>query len=516
MITISDAFKTSIIGDSRKTASKIIFQIVDTTAMSDASAAVTSEASISQKTQISNGALDMSGKYATFENDYWLLDGSFCLPPKNTETSNESGWWSSLLCGSGGVFSTPQVVTITFSTAHTSLGLTICFDSMTNEYAKDFTVTTYDASNNVLHTVTVTNNTLSKYIWEQGSTNYKKIVISITKWATGYRRARICEVGFGIVEEYTGKQLTSVNIIEEVDTTSNVIPANEMNFTLYNENKKYNIINPSGYYPYLQRKQKVTPYLGVEKATDVFEYVPMGEFYLTEWKSNEGALTATFTARDILDALSQSDYAGATFTSKTLTYIATAIFTACGTTNYSIDTALNSITVSGTLAKMDYRQALQLVAMAGKSVLYSDRTGKVIIKQLSTFALAETISLANMYASPEIKLDKLINTITFDSTAYTYTDPAKPSTEEILSIGIVNSLINDNTIAENVAGWILAEYNKRFLYSVNWRGNPAYETGDILTVEDEFAENKTVTITKQEFTFQGYLNCKTYGKGGGK
>jgi hypothetical protein len=202
---------------------------------------------------------------------------------------------------------------------------------------------------------------------------------------------------------------------------------------------------------------------------------------------------------------------------ETLYDIAEEVIIAAGITNYEIDVALQSITTSGSLAKMKYREALQQIAIAGMAVVYSDRTGKLIIKQLPSIALTETIDFDNVYSSPLIRLDKLINTVYVKSgeTTYTYVDPDKPAAEQTLSVTIESTLFSDATLAENTSAWVITEYKKRFLYEINWRLNPAFECGDIVTVEDDFGEDKTARITKQEFTFAGYLGGKTYGKGGG-
>lgn len=517
MIPVTQQYKDAVYATSRATGAKIIFQIVDVTAQGDASAAVTSEASISKKDQIIDGKTELSGKYATYENNYWKLDGSFVLPPKPTETGYDVGWWSSELSGANGTFVTPQVITLQFATDHSSIGLTIIFDQLTNEYAADFTIQVYDSVDNIIHTETVIGNALSKYLLEQNLSSYRKVVITITKWATGYRRARITEVAFGIVEEYTGSEIIGANVLEEIDTTSNQVSSNEVKFVLDNQSKDFNILNPDGIYPYLQRRQKIQPYIGIEKADTTLENIPMGVYYLIEWKSDEGTLTASFTARDILDILAQDDYAGDSYTAETLYDIAVAVFTAAGIADYEIDTALQSIAVTGTLPKANYKETLQTIALAGKSVLYSDRYGKAIIKQLDNTALSESITYDNVYASPLIKLDKLINTIYVDlgATTYTYVDPNKPAGEQTLSAAIDNPLINTEAHAADVAVWLMTEYKKRFLYEISWRMNPAYEPGDIVTVEDDFSEDKTVRITKQEFNFAGYLSGKTNGRGGG-
>lgn len=517
MISTSQRYKDAIYSPSRKTAGKVVFQIVDTTAQADASDTVTGEATISKKDQVFNTNTDLSAKYATFENNYWKLDGSFVLPPKASEPGYEVGWWSAALCGADGTFGVPQVLTINFTTDHSSIGLTIYFDTQTNEYASDFTIQVYNSSNALIYSISVTGNLLSKYILEHTIANYRKIVVTVTKWATGYRRARIAEVSFGVVYDYTGDDLITVNVLEEMDTLSSQVTSNELKYTLDNQDKRFNLINPVGVYPALQRKQKILPYIGVEKVDTSIEYVPMGVFFLTEWKSDEGALTASFTARDILDIMAQDTYAGATFTAQTVYAIAVVVLNAAGITNYYVDPALLGITVSGTIGKVNYREAIQTVAIVGMAVVYSDRTGKVIVKQLGNTASSEIIDFDNVYSPPEIKLNTLINTvyITISGVKYAYVDASKPVGEQTLSVDATNTLITNTTIAANVAAWILTEYKKRFLYAINWRGNPALECGDIVTVEDDFSENKTVRITKQDITFAGYLGGKTSGKGGG-
>jgi len=547
LIPVTSTFKSAIYSPSRQTIAKVAFQIVDVTADGDASISVSDESFVSLKDQVSNTNTEMNGKYITFEDDYIKLDGSFVLMPKPTESGYEVGWWSDDLCDTNGEFTVPQVITVDFTQDHSSIGLTISFDRLANEYAEDFTIDVYDSTNALIHTETVVGNTNALYILEQNLANYRKIVVSITKlagydspdrditwgndlltlgelnteWQLGRkfwsRRARVTEISFGIIEEYTGEELINVNILEQIDAINESVPSNEMSFTIRNDNKRFNILNPQGIYPFLQRRQKLIPYLGVLKPLNITEFVKMGIYYLTEWKSDEGSLTATFTSRDILDIITQGEFAGATYTSKTLEYIAEDILDSAGVSDYEIDAALQGITVSSTLPVRNHRELLQMVAIAGQAVLYSDRDGKIIIKRLSNTVSGETIDFDNTYNSPQIKLDKLVNTIivVVGSSEYVYVDPLKPASEQTLAVKIDNPLIKTNGHALNVAIWILNAYKKRFLYEINFRGNPALESGDIVTVQDDFSENRQVRITRNEFNFDGALRCKVNGKGSG-
>lgn len=516
MVNVSDAFKLAIKGDSREIKGLIEFEILDTDANSDATATVTGENGFSKKVQLFNQNRLMSGKYATFETNYWKLDGSFVLPPKSSESGYEVGWWSDALSGVGGTFSASQVVTVDFTIDHSSIGITITFDTQTGEYAKDFVIDVYDSSAVLLDSVTVTNNTLSTYIWENNLTDFRQVEITITKWCAADRRARITEIDFGIIKQYTDSDIININVLEELDTTSNETTANEIKFTLDNQSKDFNILNPTGIYPYLQRKQKIKPYLGVVVTDSLTEYVQMGVFYLSEWKSDEGTLTATFTARDLIDVISDDKFPETSYTSKSLTYILEDILDDAGITEYNIDSALDSITVTGTLPESTHREAIQTVALAGMAVAYCDRDGILQVKQLTTPAAVDTIDYDNVYNAPQITLDKLINTINvvYSASTYTLVDPDKPSDEQTLSVTVDNPLIGTLSHAEDVADWLLAEYKKRFLYEINWRMDASLELSDIVTVEDDFSEDKTARITKNEFQYNGYLSGKTNGRGG--
>lgn len=594
-IPVSLSYDAAVYATSRQFQSKVEFEILDVDAASDGTVTVTAESSFSIKAQILNLTRLMCAKYATLEDDYWLLDGSFCLPPKLSETGHEVGWWSSALCDAAGDFAVNQVITLDFTKDHSSIGLSITFDPMTGEYADTFDIDVYDSSAVLLHHEAVTGNTDTLYILTENLTNFRQVVVTITKWGVGNRRARVTEIDFGIIIEYTDTDIINMNVLEDIDTTSGQTSSNEMKFMLNNQAQLFNILNPTGIYPYLQRKQKLKPYLGLVITPALTEFIGMGIFYLTNWKADEGELTASFEARCMLDILNQSQYRKGKQQSRTLGLLAEDVLIDAGVIDYYIDAALYAITSAGNLPISTHREALQSIAISGKAVLYCNRNGTVVLDQLSNVASGETISLNDMYKSPLIQLDKLANTVNVEVSTYTakaapeniYTGtiaiggtkdvwiiyksyPAQTCSsvvvggvvnsetyygnaallnitaagsvsitttgtvleisksphevldsgtlpdEQTVSLKIENPLITDSTLADNVADWILAEKQKRFMYEVNWRGNPELEVADIVTIQDNFSENKTARITKQEFNYAGCLSgCKVYARGDG-
>lgn len=95
--------------------------------------------------------------------------------------------------------------------------------------------------------------------------------------------------------------------------------------------------------------------------------------------------------------------------------------------------------------------------------------------------------------------------------------------ESIIENGVIeykmasNHLIQNRSIAEVIADRLLTYYKdpKRDL-TMDWRGNPALELGDIITVNDyprsDDGERGYYYITKQELEFSGYLRAKLEGR----
>ncbi|WP_336822937.1 hypothetical protein [Sporosarcina sp. USHLN248] len=541
MNEVSREFKQAVYAPIRKADAKVHFEILDNAAYSDRTVTPSSEAPISRKDQVTNKVRSMSHKYATFEQDYFRLDGSFRIPPRPNEGDSELGWWSGDLCNANGVFEHPQSLTLTFDDDHDSMGLTIHFDNLTREYPVDFDIDVYGPADVPIASEKVRGNAGTSYAWVHGLDAYNKIVITVLRWAKPYRRARIVEIDFGIVKIYEGDKLIQLNLIEQMNVVGDTLPANELKFTIDNSSKEFNILNPDGFYRFLKERQELSVSIGIEIEEDVFEYVTTKGYYLTDWQSDEGALTTTFTARNIFELLEKEYIQSAIFTN--LYDLAEDVVIKAGVPKYEIDRTLKDIPTTGFPEKLTYRKALQCIGIASKSAVYQDRNGVLIIKpfvildestsyilfvgpDMFTGMVTPTvysgydmlnITFDNVYSEPQIKLDQLIQSMIM--TVYINGEKeehvfSNPSTDEGVSVKCDNPLINSIEHASDVANWIIEESNLRALYQVNWRQNPALECGDIVIIEDSFGAEKQSRIIKQEFEFQGYLSGKTETKGG--
>lgn len=524
MQTTTPAFQDAIYGTVRRVFGRVTFDITDVTANADVASATTSAqaAGISDPAQLYNKVRTQSYNFGTMENNRFKLDGSFSFPDSTLANNGECGFVSSALCDADGVFATAQTVTITFGGLHSSAGLTITFDKLGGEYATDFILTAYDASNTIIDTVTVTGNTEIKAEPLGQLANYKKIVISITKWSHPFRRARVTEVDFGIVREYEEK-LVGFNLVEEMRLTADELPSPELTFTVDNLDRAFNILNPTGFYAYLQQRQMITAELGLDLGNGSVEWVPMGTFLLREWKSNEGSLTAAFTARPLIDTMDAYDYEKTIPVSTNLQALAEAIFAVCGITKYSIDPALAEVATNGIVTKTSCKNVLQMIAIAGRCRVYTARDGTIVLKQDVSYVVPTTldeIRLDDSFNEPKITLSPRVASVSVsywtDASASTANDYSVPGVTAGDRLRVdSNKLINTSAQAAAVAAWIAGWKNAaRANWVATWRGNPAHEMSDPILLDNTYNVVRTGLVTKNSVEYKGYLSAVTELQGG--
>lgn len=521
MYPVSENYKAAVYAPERTAKARVTFDISDITAAGDVNTInTTAESLISDKNQLINKNREQSYNLATCEPDRFKLDGSFCFADNTVSNDGEIGFVSDNLSGDDSCFAVYPEVTFNFNNDHSSMGLTITFDVLNNEYASDFTVTAYDSNNAIIASVDVTGNTLVQAVPIGQLYNYRKIAVAIKKWSKPYRRARICEVDFGVVRVYQDNNLIKMSLTEDMDLSGSSLPTPEFKFTVDNANREFNILNPQGFYKFLQQRQQVIPEIGIE-VTGTTEYIKLGNYLLMEWQSDEGSLTASFTARTILETMSSFDYENqAAKYNYSLYQMAADVFQICGITDYLIDDSLKSIYTLGLVKKTSCRSVLQMIAIAACANVYITRSNTIVIKvsPLSMEDVVDSITMDNMYKEPQIALDNVVKSVNVPY--FTDLDNKIDITANNEGVTNGNTLsLEDNTLintfeqATIVANWILRQKNYRAIFTVNWRGNAAHELNDVIAIENSYGQDKTAIITKNELDYEGYLQGKTEARG---
>lgn len=318
MIAVSDSFKKAIKSDNRE-----IHGYVDVVYdKQEGDYSVTQIPTISPLSKQDGSDLiddiKVMKNYATLENNYFLLDGSFILA--NTNTLESSGGYMS-----EDILSNIQDRTITLVSTETGYvttkGFTIFFkDNIPFDF--DIVITTeYGEKEDETITINVENNNNYKYqhIFDN-ETNIKKLELIINTIEYQDRRLRIADINLSLTNVYQGEELVNFTIDEEINIMLESIPINTCSINLNNypnDNGYYSFdpINPQGITNYLTRNTTIKPYIGILTEENGIEYVPMGIFYLTSWNSKpdgnvtlNGSSVFNFIKDDIIKA-KESEFA---------------------------------------------------------------------------------------------------------------------------------------------------------------------------------------------------------------
>jgi len=369
MKNVSNFFKSAMRDTSvaREVISKIRFDVVET--VGEYTSVVSSN--VGYLDQIFNETDDVP-KWISLEPTRFKLDGSMVIPSYSEKY--EYGYISEIISDENGIINIE--ITIDFADTYTSNGLTFKFA----ELIKDFTITLDDSVSFV-----VTNNSSLTYSINQEMT-YGKIKLAITK-VEPYRRVRIAELYLGQILEFTNEEIVSVDIINESSMINDTVPSDELDFSIYNTNKQFDLLNPTGIQSYLKRNMPIKPYFAV-KYRDSFEYVQMGKYYLDTWNTDK--LEASFTAYSFIDQLENEEYRLGKVGTRTLYSMIDELL---GAEPHEIDASLSSITVNSYLPIMTKREALQKMLQVGNCLLRVSENGTIIVD------VTEDLATRNLYAN---------------------------------------------------------------------------------------------------------------------
>lgn len=309
--------------------------------------------------------------YITYEPDFWLLDGNYKFKPSTTV---HIGLMSLSMSNASGVFAIPPELVITFGSVHSTEGITLKFMQQSNDFANDITIAYYDDVDTLIRSDAYIPTT-----WEfstgQAVADFKKIIVTFNSTNKPYRYLRVTAVDYGELTYFTGADIKSATVIEEVNPLSIELPIDTLELSLFSSDAAFSIIAPTGDYSVLQDKQPLDVYEVVDN-----ERVYIGQFYLDEWE-NPSDNEIIFRAIDKIGVLDTVPYLGGIWlTPVNVEDLIDTIMTAISAP-YDLDPDLNGTDIQGWIPVTNYREALQQIAFACGAYVTCSRAGLVQIKK---------------------------------------------------------------------------------------------------------------------------------------
>ena len=297
MESVSASFKKAIKSDTREIKGyvEVIYKNIN---MDDYTMAI---APTKIRFSLDNEIVDSNKKtknYASLEENYTLLDGSFILPNYNLKGDN-AGYISE------DIFQNIATTILKISNENNPIlspGITIYFK---NNIAQKFNITITKSDNTILEINEIDNQKeIYQYIFEE-DISIKSLQLDIIQMEYSNRRIRISEIDLGISQIYEGQDLVSFNIDEEIDLLLTSTPINDCKINLNNYDNSFDPINPIGLVKYLTDECIIKPFVGCLTEDNGVEYLCVGNYYLKDWSADIDG-NATLNGQNILGKI--TDY----------------------------------------------------------------------------------------------------------------------------------------------------------------------------------------------------------------
>lgn len=304
--------------------------------------------------------------YATAEENFSKTDGSMYFLPSEESglTYYNNGVVSKSIAGSFFVeFSENQSFDIK--------GLSIDFG---DEYPTGFSV---EWNNGIQEFQNTQRLFFSENVFE--NVTWMKITPSTMK--NKNTRLRIYGLTFGIAKTFGNETVIGYSFKDYISPISESLPSQDMMLEIDNQDLYYSVDNPESAFSFLETGQEIRVSFGYDIGNDVIEWLPENTGYLKAWKANDKK--ATFTATDIFDFIGGYYYRGLYRPNGITLYdLAVDVLTDAGVeeNNYLLDEYLKTVVVKNPLPPVKHTEALQIIANAGRCILFQDRYKRIFMK----------------------------------------------------------------------------------------------------------------------------------------
>lgn len=332
-------------------------------------------------------------RYATYESNFWKANGiSFFLPEKKSDYRKDG-------ITSTNLFEESFHVKFAFGCGKSDIkGLTIKFG---RNYPTKFTIVTDSATSFEYE------NTEELFQSDDVFENTESIELVITEMNVPNTRVRIDYIIFGLGLEYDDEWISEASSNTTLSAINEDLPESEFKVTLCNDNQLFNVDNPSSDINFLESGQKVNVMMGYMLDDGNIEWIKMHSLYVSEWSADDSS--ATITAVDILKYLDEKYYKGIYYEDGISLYdLAVLVLTDAGLNEdeYYIDSYMKKVYVHNPLPNVTHKEALQIIANAGRCIMDYDRNGKIRIR-VAFKPTYDTTSNGETYFSNAPTIDNL-------------------------------------------------------------------------------------------------------------
>lgn len=302
----------------------------------------------------------VSKVYATAERNFSKVDGSMYFLP-----DEDSG----MKYYNNGLVSQAFLGGFYFKFGTTQLDIRGLMINFGHSFPKMFSVEWDNGSK-------VHENTESLFVSEEVYDSVSWMRITPIEMMDGEVRFRIHEITFGVAKTFTNENVLNYSLKDYVSPISETIPSQDMTLEVDNQELYYSVDNPDSAFAFLETGQEIKVAFGYDvTGNGDIEWLPENTCFLKTWKADDAK--AVFNATDRFDYLTGYYYRGEFRANKISLYdLAILVFEDAGITDpndYYLDPVLKNVMVKNPIPAVKHTEALQIIANAGRCILYQDR-----------------------------------------------------------------------------------------------------------------------------------------------
>lgn len=382
---------------------KVKFNIVDPETNPDLSS--NSEEIFSSLDSIKESTIPQTKNYATLEKNFWILNDS---QPIYGSEELEQTYTSSYMSDKNCLFTDKACITLTSSVYLTTLGLTMVFDSIDKNYAKRLNVKAYRDNTLIMNKDYTLNSYKKRLIFADNDelVRWNRIEIYFIESSLPYRRIRVNQLLFGIMEIYTDENIISAESKEKTTMINSELPTHTFKFTIDNMNKLFNPDNPEGWYRYILQQQPISYEWGYQLDDGTIEWILGGNMLLTG-SVDIGENQVTFSTTSLINYLTKSYKKGVyNANGRSLYDLAVDVLTDSNIdeSQYNLWEGLKLLKTDAPLPKLEARQLLQIIATTGNCILFTNRENIINIQPFSYILSPYGMNYDFITSNPVVKV----------------------------------------------------------------------------------------------------------------
>lgn len=446
---------------------------------------------------------------ATFENNLWILDGSFILPSESYSGGGDSysGYISEELTDDSGDYVVNPVITVTFAAVAPKVEyVSVRFvGGVSSSYPKTLEIRTYSEDDTLIETHrynTSEQTGLPLLVAELNDENVKKVTFTLVGTVCPHRRSRLSKIMFGKAEIVNPDFLQSWKVDDKASLVADSIPTKTLTYNIIDFEGNYNIDNPGNKIPVSYKDTLVFFSLAVEE-DGLWRYAPTKIFNLKDVSTSADGLV-TFECGSILDVLTETYDQETYINSKTIDQVMKnlCLFSGISTDQYDLG-EFGGYKIDIPIPEMPVREIIQRLAFSCGATLTVNNDNIIVFSKKNIVPKDDTPKFVFHYIEP------------FDSAAVLLEEPHAEALEHTTNIGMYTYTASTDRESSTLGSSNISTITPTRISFSAAAGTIQFDEAEIgkqhariVRIEDVHSQHAVITLTWDETSHDVTLPIK--------